>query len=90
MKTARLRRRRIKRIALIITALLGTAAIAFGAATLIMWLQPLYKAYALNIRTASYTFHIDDASDIDYYFTEVTDRPYLLKLQKKKLEEITF
>ena len=58
--------------------------------TLVLYLQPISKAYALNIEKDSFILHIDDEGDIGYNFSEVTDQAYVLKLQRGKQHRIRF
>ncbi|MBQ6680496.1 MAG: Ig-like domain-containing protein [Lachnospiraceae bacterium] len=81
----------VKKIAVMIplTVLLA-AGIIFGIVTLIMYLQPISRAYALEIPTDSFTLHIGDEADIRWEFPEVTERGYLKHLQGKKQKKIRF
>lgn len=71
-------------------AVVLTAALAFGIVTLILYFQPISKAFALDIAEDSFTLHIDDEADIQWSFPEVTEKRYFKSLQRGKQKKLLF
>ncbi|MBP5223995.1 MAG: hypothetical protein J6Z38_00210 [Lachnospiraceae bacterium] len=69
---------------------LGTGLGIFLLVTLILSLQPLSKAYALELEKNSFLMHIGDEADIGRSFAKTTDRNYLALLVRGKQKKITF
>ena len=75
------------RLALLVLACAGGI---FLIVTLIMYLQPISKAYALELPKEAFRMHVSDTEEVGYSFSEVSKSSYLLSLQKIKQGSVRF
>ncbi len=79
-----------KRIVRIAALILGGGLFAAFLTVFLLARKPLSSAYILELSDSAFTLHIGDEARIVASFKEATDKPLLLRLQKRKQEKLVF